>query len=148
MSLMKPFSKVAAALGLGLLVSGCSTINVQGGPCTEGGGGTILGTGGYSMRYNDTCGVRQAAGQMLQADDAGVKAAGVIALEETSPTLREAGNKVRDALVNDGMTQSFEVVVGPDGKTRLVGQPLIRVPVRERQASATPASAPAPAPQP
>lgn len=141
---MKPFSTVAAALGLGLLVSGCSTITVQGGPCTEGGGGTILGTGGYSMRYNSTCGEREAAGRMLQVQDTGVQAAAIMALEATSPALKESGDRVRDALVNDGKQQTFKVVVSEDGKTtRLIGQPVITVP---QTVKANPS--PAPTPQP
>lgn len=135
MSLMNPFSKVAAALGISLLVSGCaSTITVQGGPCTEGGGGTFLGTGGYSMRYNNTCGVRQAAGDMIKSDDVGIRATGMAVLEETSPVIEGKADKVRDALVNPG-EQTATVVKGQDGKFRIIldGAPPTVVPVRPNQ---------------
>lgn len=141
MSLLKRFAPVAAVLGFSMVTSACSTITVQGGPCTEGGGGTILGTGGYSMRYNSTCGEREAAGRMLQVPDTGVQAAAILTLEATSPALKESGDRVRDALVNDGKQQTFKVVVGEDGKTRLIGQPVITVP---QTVKANPAPAPTP----
>lgn len=148
-----PDPRRLAAIGvpfaLAVLNSACTTIKVEGGPCTEGGGIRILGTGGHTMSYNETCGAREAAGKLLQIEDAGVKASGILALEKLTPPLKESGNRVREAFVNGGMTQQFKVVRGEDGGLTLVGQPLVTVPVADRPAAVeTAASAPVPAPAP
>ncbi len=138
MLLSKPFRNAAFAVGVGLLASGCATRIPVGGQCSEGSGFNIGIASAQSLSYNRTCGVNNAAGQMLATDDPGVRATGMLTLEETNPEIKKSAVRVREALANTGVqrcvarrredgTASLEncvVVTVPQSEGRNAGQPV------------------------
>lgn len=135
---------IVAALGVS--TSACTTMTIPtGGACIEGSGVVApLGLGGvHRQSYNSKCGQTMAANSMIQSQDAGVRAVGVLTLEGVDPTVRANGDRVRDALANAGTTQ-YTVRRNADGSATLSGAPVITVP--KAAPDAAPAAAPTPSP--
>ncbi len=129
---------IVAALGLG--TSACTTMTIPtGGACIEGSGVVApLGLGGvHKQRYNSQCGQTMAANSMIQSQDPGVRAVGMLTAGGNDPTIKENMNRVNGALANTGTTQ-YRVQRNPDGSAKLEGTPVITVPQPSAQATPTP----------
>ena len=132
---------IVAALGLG--TSACTTMRIPtGGACIEGSGVVApLGLGAvHRQSYNSKCGQTMAANSMIQSNDAGVRAVGMLTLEANDAAVKENGDRVRSALANPGETQ-YTVRRNADGSATLVGAPVVTVP---KNATVPAAAAPAP----
>lgn len=130
------------AVGLGLMTSGCATMAIPtGGECIEGKVVQApLGLGAVSsQRYNSVCGQNVAANSMLQTNDAGIRAVGMLTLEANSTVVKENGDKVRNALANQGQ-ETYTATRDAQGNIIFKGTPIITVPQKQ--------TTPAPAPQP
>lgn len=136
------FLRFAGGLGFAAVISGCATYNINAGPCGEGGGGSILGTGAHSYGQNTTCLATNAAKDLYTINDPGTKAVGILMLENTLPPAKEAGDRVRRALVNQ-KEAPYTIKIMPDGSARLVGGPLLMTVPQSAADAANSAFAPA-----
>jgi hypothetical protein len=130
------------AAGFGLMTSGCTTMAIPtGGECIEGKAVMApLGLGGVSsQRYNSVCGQNVAANSMLKTNDAGIRAVGMLTLEANSAVVKNSGDRVRDALANQGQ-DTYTATRDAQGNIIFRGTPIITVP----QTQSTPAPAPKP----
>lgn len=134
------FKNAFVAAGLGLMTSGCATMSIPtGGECIEGKVVQApLGLGAVSsQRYNSVCGQNVAANSMLQTNDAGIRAVGMLTLEANSAVVKDSGDRVRQALANQGQ-ETYTATRDAQGNIIFKGTPVILVPQKQPAASPTP----------
>lgn len=134
------FRNAMIVAALGVSTSACTTMTIPtGGACIEGSGVVApLGLGGvHKQRYNSDCGQTMAANSMIQSQDAGVRAVGMLTAGGNNPAIRDNMNRVSGALANTGTTQ-YRVQRNPDGSAKLEGTPVITVPQAAPQPAPTP----------